>query len=246
MLLPTNAGHFSLTSFHLYEGARRVPQWNPKTDIDWNRRTILPEHQHELVWWMASQGCYAEQTGLVMASKLLAEADDLPARLCLATAVSDEAKHAEVFARYALLLGNAISPPDTYVNEMFNSLNGISDFISLFLVHTLLEGLAADEFRLLIRAFEGDLFGTIHEYVLRDEARHVAMGLDYLAPRVTAAVHDGWDLAKFEQQALTVSGVANSPFTTLASLTGDHPDNLRNWFLTRHKARMKRISTERR
>lgn len=130
--------------FRLYEQARNRSSWNPRTDLDWTQRSSMSLDRQRLAWEIASQSVYAEQAGLLFASKLLQATNDLPTRFGLATAVSDEAKHTEVFARYALRSGQSVAPPLEPVQDLFAGLGELTDPTGAFLVHTFLEGYAAE------------------------------------------------------------------------------------------------------
>jgi hypothetical protein len=123
---------------------------------------------------------YAEQTGMLVAAMLVQEAPDAAVRLAMATATSDEAKHAEVFAGYATLIGGSIDEPTEAAEDLCASLKSIADPFGRFLTHTMLEWLALDEFALLRQLFPDDPLDQIYHNVRSDEARHVAMGLEYL------------------------------------------------------------------
>jgi len=224
----------------LYQQARVASSWNPARDFNWTSRPSLSPHGEELVWFLASAHSYAEQTGLVIASRLLAETEDLSARLALATAVSDEAKHSEAFARYAIYVGGSVQPMDDESIRLFSTLDRIPSPLGRFLVHTILEGLAHDEFILFEKAFTDDILRRIYHNVRRDEARHVAMGLDYLA-RVHRDRAGGLETAEFEEYEHIGFDLANldkGAFAFMSNITGHDPDLLNQWFLRRHRARM--------
>lgn len=167
-------------SFNLYNRAKKS-NWDPRDVVPRNARPDLAAPEDlEFRWALASGHVYAEQTGMVVAAMLVEETQDAAARLGLATATADEAKHAEVFARYATLLGGEIKPPTQTEDGLIRGLQAIADPYARFLTHTMLEWMALDEFALLKRRFADDPLGGIYASVRRDEARHVAMGLQYL------------------------------------------------------------------
>lgn len=163
----------------IYEMARQAYAWNPKIDIPWNQAWGLKKEQERLAWSLTSQSVTAEEVGMTISAILLTEAEDAPSRLCLATAVSDEAKHTEVFARCALALGDSIQPPSETTENLKDVLLQLSP-VSRFLIHTLLEGIARDEFSLFHAMFRGTIIDVIYTHVIRDESRHVVMGMEYL------------------------------------------------------------------
>jgi hypothetical protein len=166
----------------LYERARRNNRWNPVTDINWQRPSMLSEHHRHAAALCAGAGTYTEEVGLLTAARLALEIDDAPVRLCLAKQISDEAKHSEVFARYCHKFGGSgdlLTPPER-PSVLLRQLDEIRDPTRLFILHTLIEGMALDQFSVLSEAMTGDVLGEIYRHVMRDEAMHVAMGLDYL------------------------------------------------------------------
>ena len=231
--------------FRLYEKARRASLWNAKTDIPWERAISLKgDDRQEKAWIVASQSVYAEQAGLLTAARLLNETDDVAIRLCLATAVSDEAKHSEVFARYALALGHEVAPMNEKVEALWEGLKTIDDPLGRFLVHTILEGFAGDEFTLLIKVFADDLLGTIYEHVRRDEKRHVIMGIDYLKQRLHDKAYGDTlrKIEEFEHYGIEIAGLRDAQFYVgLAVLTGRTPEEIQGWMMRQHQGRMRQI-----
>lgn len=228
-------------AFRQYEQARVRGTWNPRTDLDWSQQSLLSTSRQELGWQIASQSVYAEQAGLLYATRLLQATDDLPTRLALATAVSDEAKHAEVFARYALLMGDSVEPPLAPVLNLWTGLDEIDDPAAAFLVHMFLEGFATDEFSIFVQAFAGDLLGTIYSLVRRDESRHVGIGIEYLTRRMGEFDDDeAMGLVdSYSAHAISISGLfATGAVEFLATLSGRSPDELVAWLQMRHRKRI--------
>lgn len=190
-------------------------------------------------WRVASAGYYAEQAGLVAAAMLATETEDAPLRFSLALATADEARHADAFYRYAKAVGGEPAEAQETMQPLDDGLTSLP-YMGRALVHTMLEGLAADEFILLGEIFAGDPLGRLYHHVRRDEIRHIAIGLNYLA-RATRTPqgrdawaeharqwHDiGWALTGLEQ----VAG-------TLATYSGRDVTSVRTWFLRRHRARL--------
>lgn len=143
---------------------------------------------------------------MVIAAMLVQETEDAATRLGLATATTDEAKHAEVFARYATLLGGEIKQPTETEDGLYRGLQAISDPYARFLTHTILEWMALDEFALLKKLFAHDPLGSIYAAVRRDEARHVAMGLQYLYRE--SATRSAAELEMIAQRSLELVGLS--------------------------------------
>lgn len=243
LITPTR-DDFNGQSFRLYEQARRRGTWKPASDIEWKRIRDTDPRKLELSWRIACQGVYAEQAGLITAAELLAETEDLMCRWVLATAVSDEAKHSEVFARYAMQVGGEIAPAKEAVLDLFSGLQGLDNPVAKFLVHTLLEGFAGDEFTIFLSTFQGDLLGDIYHRVREDESRHVVIGTEYLARRLRDPDCEEIleTIDRYSQHALDITGIGDfNSYSFLAELAGKTPEELHQWFLSRHAHRMSRI-----
>lgn len=243
LLAPTTSDIKS-AAFKIYEKARHVAHWNPKDDIDYDKLSPLSLERQELAWRVASQGVYTEQVGMMVAAKLLNEVDDLAIRYCLATAVSDEAKHSEVFARYALIRGGNIDPVGEQVNTLFSELETIKDPFGRFVAHSLIEELAADEFAMLRIAFKGDVLEEIYSHVGADEARHTAIGMDYMSTvlRDSDFEKHACALKEYGQAALEISGANDyEMYVWLANLVNRTPDYVQRWMLSRHHKRISRL-----
>jgi len=108
------------------------------------------------------------------------------------------------------------------------------------LVHTMLEGFAADDFHLLSLAYADDTIGQLYSYIRRDEVQHVAIGLSYLARQsATRAGRDLWTAHAAQWHA------AGLEFTYLDAVARSHaaqlgrdPAAVRQWFWRRHRARL--------
>ncbi len=201
--------------------------------------------RRELAWQIASRGFYAEQAGLTAAATLATFTDDAPLRFGLALAAADEARHADAFYRYAKAAGGE---PD----ECREELEPLDDALVALphmgraLVHTMLEGFAADEFILLGEVFAGDALGRLYHHVRRDEVRHVAIGLNFLARtsateagRATWAAH----AAAWHRTGTGLTGLSGI-CDWLGELTGRDAAALEAWFLRRHHARLRAAGIE--
>lgn len=174
-------------SFKIYNAARQASSW--ECAIDWNNldHDKLPEHLQEFAWIVASGSAHVEQIGMLTAARLMMDCDDYLLRLNLARAVTDEARHTEAFARYAISIkgdsadcANAARPVEDELITQYSS----DLFIYKFLVHSLLEAVAIEEFSMFEEIFSASRLSTIYKMVKIDEARHVAIGINYLAEQV--------------------------------------------------------------
>ncbi|MDG4765940.1 ferritin-like domain-containing protein [Solwaraspora sp. WMMD406] len=195
----------------------------------------------EMAWRMASRGYYAEQAGLVAAATLAAQTEDAPLRFSLALATADEARHADAFYQYAKLVGGEPEPEAAELMEPLDQALTRLPHMGRALVHTMLEGFAADEFILLREVFAGDPLGRLYHHVRRDEIQHVAIGLNYLAREATKG--RGRELwheygPQWHEIGMRLTYL-DTISVSLAELTGREPDRVRHWFLRRHRARLR-------
>jgi hypothetical protein len=228
-------------AYQLFARAQHSPQWAARELIG-DGRTELDEDGVERAWHVASSSYYAEQAGLVAAAELVSETDDCTLRLSFATAVADEARHADAFLAYAVLRGGDLADvrEDGFLDGLHETL-GAASHTEKFLLHTTLEGMASDEFVLLQEIFAGDPLAELYRNVRGDEARHVAMGLNYLQRSYAdPRTREEWDCHAVEwtRRALRV---ANLPFVCagLGAVLGRPADELERWFVRRHLARLR-------
>jgi hypothetical protein len=231
----------------LYEHARRNSPWDPVKDIDWNRPSTLSDSLKALAISFAASGTYSEEVGLLTATRLATELDDAPARLSLARQISDEAKHSETFARYHHKFSPEadIPPPPRETAVMLQKFAAVTDPTCLFVIHTLVEGMALDQFSLLRETMAGDPLGEIYNYVIRDEAMHVAMGLDYLHFAFSHGRPDDV-IEKFEWCKANTFGAArytDELCAWMAEVTHRSASGIREMFESRHQKRLEQIQS---
>jgi hypothetical protein len=226
-------------SYRVFTLGRDNEPWRVEDVLRSTPFTPDPERA-ELAWLIASRGYYAEQAGLVAAATLAAATDDTMLRFSLATAASDEARHADAFYAYAAAVGGDIDECQRELDPLQDGLTALP-YLGKALVHTMLEGFAADEFVLLRQVFADDPLGRLYHHVRRDEIRHVAIGLDYLARSSrTGADRDRWHAhggqwLEIGMELTNLAGMCG----WLAGMVGQDPADLESWFLRRHLARLK-------
>jgi hypothetical protein len=213
----------------------------------WRAAELIREHGvavdspvAELAWRIASRGYYAEQAGLVAAATLAAATDDAPLRLAFAAATGDEARHADAFYQYAHALDRELEPCRELFEPLDQALTELP-YMGRMLVHTILEGAAADEFLLFEELFAADALGRIYHHVRRDEVQHVAIGLSYLSRATTTppgreefeAHGADWEQTGFRLCHLDAVAASFAP------LLGRDADTVRRWFVRRHRVRLK-------
>jgi hypothetical protein len=200
----------------------------------------------KLAWQLASRGYYAEQAGLVAAATLAAQTDDAALRFSLATATSDEARHADAFYRYARKVGGG-EPEECQemVEPLHDGLTALP-YLGKALVHTMLEGFAADEFLLLREIFHDDVLGQLYHHIRHDEIRHIAIGMNYLVrASATATGRAAWHehAEEWIEAGLALTGL-DGVSRWLGRLTGRDPGEVHDWFLHRHRIRLRAVGIE--
>lgn len=226
-------------SYTLFRRAQQRPAWSAR-DLIGTGRTRLSPDRLELAWHTASRGHYAEQAELVAAAELAAATEDLAYRVSLATAVADEARHADAFLAYAVARGGRVADRPEDVDELHRRLTA-APYLEKCALHTMLEGFAADGFALSQRLFVGDPLAAIHAAVRGDEIRHVAIGLDHLRRGTRdGRTREEWcaGVAEWERVGFELARVDRTA-QWLAGALGGSPGRIAEWFRRRHRARLR-------
>ncbi|POT24499.1 hypothetical protein C3433_23925 [Citrobacter freundii] len=166
--------------YDLYVKGKTKQTWDESLRWEMAVNDNIPERLKSDAITVASLSAHVELLGMENAAELLLQTDDFSLKLGLAQAVNDEARHAELFSKYAILANGAIrdlsKTRELYI-EHFHKLNS---FDETFLSHVFLENGALEQFNLFIHAFtENSLIGQIYRGAMNDEARHVQMGINY-------------------------------------------------------------------
>lgn len=180
---------------------------------------------------------------MLAANRLLEWMPEATVRRVLAQQVEDESRHTEAFERYARAVGGSVAPPLSSTNQLLSGLYGVSDVHELFLIHTLLEALAVDQFRIYVEVFKGDPLSAIYARVRRDEARHVANGLriiENFASHVSS-IEFCARLTQLNQRTLDIAGVTDSGIEGLANVSGRSLEAVRNLMIGRHEERCRQL-----
>jgi len=230
----------------LYALMQTRSRWRPETDIDWSRPSSLDSRARDLAETLANSGTYTEELGLLIAGKLMVQVDDLPVRYCLAMQIADEAKHSEAFTRYVHRTRAAPPPVPAGVEKIQADFETIGQPTALFFVHTLLEGFAFDQFTFLQRALGSDPLADVYNFVRQDEARHVAMGIDYLQFALHQEKSDEvFGIIKWCEANIFDMGYVNPQLMLwLSEISGEDPSDIDKLFKSRHRWRLERIWRE--
>lgn len=194
---------------NLYQKSKRL-QWDAMEEMDWDYevdpsrqlmttdtsvymnmpffRKLSKTQQEDFVAHQAchllSQFLHGEQGALMTASAITHAVPDYDAKLYAATQTMDEARHVEVYERYINKVGVTYpimpSLKDT-IDVTLQSANYMKIMVGMNMV---IEGLALAAFHNIRQQTSCQLLKRITEYVLRDEARHVAFGNVYLSQAI--------------------------------------------------------------
>lgn len=216
----------------LYELGKEL-NWNAEKDLDWDtpfprsERPTVPARQSALFGWepydrlseeekvefawqdlaqSLAQFLHGEQGALLVASQLVSCAPTYNAKLYAASQTFDEARHVEVFNKY--------------IQERCGIMYPISDSLKLILdkvltderwdlkfigMQIIIEGLALAAFGSMEKAATDPLLKNLLHYVLRDEARHVTFGVNYLEEFIkTLTSEEIRDRAEFAYETCVV------------------------------------------
>jgi hypothetical protein len=217
----------------LYELGKEL-NWNVENDIDWSKPVtrLSPEQRDAVVpfkgyapydalseeeksefaehmnAWSLSQFLHGEQGALLVASQLTSCAPTLNAKLYAASQTFDEARHVECFNKYLQTKVGYMYPVDPALKSLLDKI--LSDprwdlkFIGMQLV---IEGLALSAFMTAKATTPpGELLADVIELVLRDEARHVTFGINYLEEHLKSLSEaEREERARFAYEACVVA-----------------------------------------
>ncbi|ANW18175.1 ferritin-like domain-containing protein [Streptomyces clavuligerus] len=148
-----------------------TPYW---TKMSARERADL--HRH-MASWQFSQFLHGEQGAMVCAARIVESAPDLDAKFYSATQTMDEARHAEIYARFLQDKVGMVYPINDNLQGLLGDTLRDSRWDMPYLgMQVLIEGLALAAFGLIRDLTDKPLPKQILAYVMQDEARHVAFG----------------------------------------------------------------------
>lgn len=206
--------------------------WNAELDVDWSQtfpktdapldESMNPFHGwepfesmpdserlrfgwHNLAWILA-QFMHGEQGALLVASQLASCAPTYDAKLYAASQTFDEARHVEVFTRYLQEKVGIIYPVNRHLKSLLDKILTDSRWDLKFIgMQIIIEGLALAAFNTLKLTAQDKLLRDIIQLVIRDEARHVTFGVNYLESFVeTLSPDEIEERAEFAYEACVV------------------------------------------
>jgi ribonucleotide reductase beta subunit family protein with ferritin-like domain len=156
---------------------------------------------------LMSQFLHGEQGALLVASQLASCAPTYNAKLYAASQTFDEARHVEVFNRYLqekIGIHYPINPSlKLLLDKILTDERWDLKFIGMQII---IEGLALAAFQMLKSITKDPLLKQLLHYVVRDEARHVTFGINYLEDYIkTLSPEEIEERAEFAYEACVIS-----------------------------------------
>ncbi len=217
----------------LYELGKQL-NWNVEVDVDWtpefkgvrseefdfedNQWSKHPEYAkwdkekrlefiRDLNSWSISQFLHGEQGALLVASQLASCAPTFNAKLYAASQTFDEARHVEAFNKYLQTRLQRTWPIGRALKGLLDKILTDPRWDLKFIgMQVVIEGLALAAFQASREASSDPVYKQMIEYIIRDEARHVTFGINYLKDFVTTlSEEEQIDRAQFALEACTVS-----------------------------------------
>jgi len=189
--------------------------------LDERRKAAFNAHNSA---YLLSQFLHGEQGALMVAAQQVHAVPDYEAKLYAATQTMDEARHVEVFSRYIRKLAQ-IYPISPMLKTVIDSTLQADHWVKVCIgMQMIIEGLALGAFHNMRRSTNDPLLRQLVEYVLRDEARHVAFGHVYVAEAIRDMHPDEReDVAQFAFEAMRFMVEANGGGRRRGQMTAPDP-----------------------
>lgn len=214
----------------LYDLGKQL-NWDPEMDIDWDRPWPKEERSPEMMnlheyepylamdektkaefWlhmnaWSLSQFLHGEQGALLVASQLVSCAPTLNAKLYAASQTFDEARHVEVFNKYLQQRIGMMYPINTHLKSIIDKILTDERWDMKFIgMQIVIEGLALSAFNTTRETTPDPVLKDVVYLVIRDEARHVTFGVNYLEEFLkTLSPEELEERAQFAYEACVIS-----------------------------------------
>ena len=218
----------------LYELGKEL-NWNGSIDLDWSYNhpkdkplvggeLFEPPHEQLDAWKNLSdeekiefdrhetaellcQFLHGEQGALLVASQIASCAPTYNAKLYAASQTFDEARHVEVFNRYLQEKIGFHYPVNANLKALLDKILTDERWDLKFIgMQVIIEGLALAAFTNLKLDTNCVLLKQLLHYVIRDEARHVTFGINYLEEYIkTLSPEEVEDRAQFAYEACVIS-----------------------------------------
>lgn len=214
----------------LYQLGKQL-NWDPQMDIDWDRPfpdeerdpsltnlhdyppfLAMDEKTRKEFWhhwdaWSLSQFLHGEQGALLVASQLCSCAPTLNAKLYAGSQTFDEARHVEVFNKYLQERVGMMYPINTHLKSIIDKILTDKRWDMKFIgMQIIIEGLALSAFNTTRETTPDPVLKDVVYLVIRDEARHVTFGVNYLEEFIkTLSDEEREERAQFAYEACVVS-----------------------------------------
>ena len=202
------------------------------------------------------QFLHGEQGALLVASQIASCAPTFNAKMYAASQTFDEARHVEVFNRYLQEKIGFHYPINPNLKALLDKILTDERWDLKFIgMQIIIEGLALAAFTNMKLSARDPLLQTLLHYIIRDEARHVTFGINYLEDFVkTLSPEEIEERAEFAFEACVVSKErlintkAMSRFLKMSheearvfQLNNGGVDQFRNFLFSRIMPNLKRI-----
>ncbi|MFF5016992.1 ferritin-like domain-containing protein [Streptomyces sp. NPDC001165] len=148
-----------------------TPYWAKLSDRD---KGELRQHYAS---WQFSQFLHGEQGAMICAARIVESVPDMDAKFYSATQTMDEARHAEIYARFLHEKIGMVYPINDNLQSLLGDTLRDSRWDMPYLgMQVLIEGLALAAFGMIRDTTNKPLPKQILAYIMQDEARHVAFG----------------------------------------------------------------------
>ena len=156
--------------------------------------------------WSLSQFLHGEQGALLVASQLVSCAPTFNAKLYAASQTFDEARHVEAFNKYIQTRQRMMYPIGNGLKSLLDKILTDPRWDLKFIgMQIIIEGLALAAFNVARQGTNDPVFKDMLYLIIRDEARHVTFGVNYLEEFVdTLSEKEKEDRADFAYEACVV------------------------------------------
>jgi hypothetical protein len=132
--------------------------------------------------WRLSQTLHGELAALEYSARLSLLHDDFLVKACCAAQAADEARHASIFKRILSEIGLPPFEMAPSLRSLIDQIKGESRTSLLSLsMQILIEGIGIGAFRRICITSKSPFIRTLYSYLVKDEARHFALGKSIMA-----------------------------------------------------------------
>ena len=153
-------------------------EYKPYQDLSNEDKFRFLQHRGS---WSLSQFLHGEQGALLVASQLVSCAPTFNAKLYAASQTFDEARHVEAFNKYIQTRQRMMYPIGNGLKSLLDKILTDPRWDLKFIgMQIIIEGLALAAFNVARQGTNDPVFKDMLYLIIRDEARHVTFGVNYL------------------------------------------------------------------